>query len=66
MREILRYLDTMAKWLLKAVLNKDQVRISLPKPLIKQMNWEGMRYMIAEKKGDEIRILPFLRKRDLE
>lgn len=56
----------MAKWMIKAVLSKNQMRISIPKSLIKEMNWEGMRYILAEKKGKEIRILPFLRKKDLE
>jgi len=57
----------MAKHIVKAVTHRNQVRISIPALLLKEMNWTEAAMFILEKASEEeVKIKQLYRKRDLK
>jgi len=61
------YIGYMAKHIVKAVTHRNQVRISIPALLLKEMNWTEAAMFILEKASEEeVKIKQLYRKRDLK
>uniref|UniRef100_A0A6M3LAX5 Uncharacterized protein n=1 Tax=viral metagenome TaxID=1070528 RepID=A0A6M3LAX5_9ZZZZ len=61
------YIGYMAKYIVKAVTHRKQVRISMPALLLKEMGWQETAVFILEKANEEeVKIKQLYRRKDLE
>lgn len=57
----------MAKWIVRATTYGSQMRLALPKGLVRKMGWkDGLLFILKKEEGDKVTVKQIFTKRDLE